>query len=155
MRAEMFGLRGLCLGEREELGYFVPLSPPRKIPFLTQGQRPVRRLGGEQPVRSRSSPPPSLQVSNSAGYPCICPAERGLFEFTLVSISVSTRRKSGFCPSVSASKNSVPRARGCDGPIPLGSPRILGVLEGTTDLSSPGPYLLRIQPEGLELLAPF
>jgi hypothetical protein len=53
-------------------------------------------------------PPPSLQVSNSPGYPRICPAERGLFESAHVSVSVSTRRKSGFYPSVSASKNSVP-----------------------------------------------
>ncbi len=59
-------------------------------------------------VRSLSRPPPSLQVSNSAGYPCICPAERGFFESAHVSASVSTRRKSGFYPSVSASKNSVP-----------------------------------------------
>jgi hypothetical protein len=59
-------------------------------------------------VRSLSRPPPSLQVSNSARHTRICPAERGLFESALVSESVSTRRKVGFYPSVSASKNSVP-----------------------------------------------
>jgi hypothetical protein len=30
-------------------------------------------------VRSLPPPPPSLQVSNSAGDPCICPADSGLF----------------------------------------------------------------------------
>src|SRR6266404_3394371 len=52
-------------------------------------------------------PPSSLQVSNSAGDPCICPANSGLFEFVLVSASVSADKKGGSRPSVSASKNSV------------------------------------------------
>jgi hypothetical protein len=68
---------------------------------------PASLTRGSQ-VRSPSRPPPSLQVSNSARYTLICPAERGLFESALVSESVSRRRKVGFYPSVSASKNSVP-----------------------------------------------
>src|SRR5260370_28122149 len=39
----------------------------------------VRSLRGEQPVWSRSSPPPSLQVSNSPGDTRICPVNSGLF----------------------------------------------------------------------------
>jgi hypothetical protein len=46
--------------------------------------------------------------SNSAGDPCGCPANSGLFEFVLVSTSVSADEESGIRPSVSASKNSVP-----------------------------------------------
>src|SRR6266404_3697230 len=59
-------------------------------------------------------PPSSLQVSNSAGDPCICPANSGLFEFVLVSASVSADKKGGSRPSVSASKNSVPDSGGGD-----------------------------------------
>ncbi len=64
-------------------------------------------ISGSQ-VRALVRPPPSLQVSNSAGDTRICPVNSGLFEFVLVSASVSARQKGGSGPSVSASKNSVP-----------------------------------------------
>jgi hypothetical protein len=59
-------------------------------------------------------PPPSLQVSNSAGDPCICPANSGLFRFCprlRVSLCKTKRR---IWTSVSASKNSVPDSGGGD-----------------------------------------
>jgi hypothetical protein len=50
---------------------------------------------------------PSADVDRD-GISEVSPTERGLFESTLVSVSVSTRRKGGFYSSVVASKNSVP-----------------------------------------------
>ena len=45
MRAKLFGSRGLCLGKSEEWGYFVPLSPPRKIPFLNSRAETSSKTG--------------------------------------------------------------------------------------------------------------
>jgi hypothetical protein len=59
-------------------------------------------------VRALVRPPRSLQVLNSARDPCVCPADSGLFEFVLVSTSVSPDEEREFRRSVSAWKKSIP-----------------------------------------------
>jgi hypothetical protein len=69
----------------------------------TRCQRPARKN-----PRRRSVAPPTTQSVGIELRRLFVHLERGLFESTRVSVSVSGRRKFGFHPSVSASKNSVP-----------------------------------------------